>query len=501
MGLDIGQTGCKATVFDERGEQLAAAYREYPTLSPRPGWAELDSGQVVDRCLEVVREAAAACEDPVRTLGITSQGEAFTPVDRSGAFLGNAMITFDTRSAGITRTWSRAYGVEGLYRVTGHTAHPMFSLFKLLWIRENRPEVFSGADRFLCFEDLLQHRLGLRPRIAWCLAGRTMLFDIRRHRWDPGILDAVGLEEARLAEPAPSGTVAGTLPDETARSLGLPRGVLVVSGGHDQPMGALGAGVVREGTAMYATGTSEAVTPAFPDPIQSDDLREANICTYDYVVPGMYTTVVFSLTGGNILRWFRDQWAHREQREAEASGRDPYELILENLGDDPSPVLVLPYFTPTGTPYFDAEVCGAVLGLHLSTTRSQVLRGLLEGVAFEMRLNLDILNRAGMGVRELRAIGGGARSEAWMQLKADVLNTPITRVKVTEAAGFASAMLGRAALTGEPPGEIAGRWVRTLGQITPHPERAEFYTRRFAQYRSLYPALKPLGDLGDLEAV
>jgi xylulokinase len=499
MGLDIGQTGCKAAVFDDQGGQLAVSYREYPTLVPRPGWAELDSDQVVQRCFEVIREAAGACGEEVRTLGISSQGEAFTPVDGNGNAIGNAMITFDTRSSGITETWSSEFGVQNLYRITGHTAHPMFSLFKLLWIRENRPEVFSKTDKFLCFEDLLHYRLGLRPRIAWCLAGRTMLFDIRTHQWDWSIMDAVGLEKSRLSEPVPSGQVLEALPVDVARGLGLPREVLVVSGGHDQPMGALGAGVVAEGTAIYATGTSEAVTPAFPSPIQNKDLRNANICTYDYIIPGMYTTVVFSFTGGNILRWFRDQWGERERREAAASGRDAYEILLENMEETPSPVMVLPYFTPAGTPYFDADVCGAILGLHLSTTRSQVLRALLEGVAFEMRLNLDILNRAGMGMQELRAIGGGARSRAWMQLKADVLNMPVTRVKVTEAAGFASAMLGCAALTEEPVASIAQRWVSTLEELVPDPERAEFYTERFDQYRKLYPTLKPLGDLGSPE--
>jgi xylulokinase len=209
----------------------------------------------------------------------------------------------------------------------------------------------------------------------------------------------------------------------------------------------------------------------------------------------MYTTVVFSLTGGNILRWFRDQWGYRERQQAEKTGREAYELLLESIGDKPSPVMVLPYFTPSGTPYFDADVSGAILGLHLSTTRGEVLRGLLEGVAFEMRLNVDILDRAGMGVKEFRAIGGGARSQTWIQLKADVLNKPITRVTVTEAAAFASAILGCSALNGEPVESLVKRWVRTRGEVTPDPERAEHYTRRFEQYKQLYPSLKPLGDL------
>jgi xylulokinase len=319
-----------------------------------------------------------------------------------------------------------------------------------------------------------------------------MMFDIRKHRWDEDILSAVGITPDRLARPVPSGTDVGVIPRDTASSLGFIGEVRVLSGGHDQPMGALGAGVIEPGKAMYATGTSEAITPAFPEPILNDDLFTYNICTYDFTIAGMYTTVVFSLTGGNILKWFRDEWGYREQAEAETTGRNVYEVLLDTMDEGPSPVLVLPYFTPSGTPYYDAEVSGALFGLHLSTKRQEVLRGLLEGVAFEMRLNLDIMDRAGIRIDELRAIGGGARSPAWVQLKADVLDTAITRVAVTEAAGYACAMLGCSALTGEPVESIAGKWVRTEGVMTPNPEKAEAYRERFAQYRTLYPALKEL---------
>jgi len=493
MGLDIGQTGCKAIIFNNLGNQLSHSYREYQTIIPEEGWAELDSKEVSEACFEVMREAQASCsEDPVRALGISSQGEAFTPIGPGGELSAHAMITFDTRAANITDIWSRRFGLKKLYNLTGHTAHPMFSLFKLLWLKENRSDTFKKTTRFLCFEDLLQYRLGIEPHIAWPLAGRTMMFNIKRHCWDKEILDAVGIYPSQLAVPVPSGTVVGRIPHSIAKSLGFSKDVSVVSAGHDQPLGALGAGIVSPGRAMYATGTSECITPVFSDPVLSEDLFTANICTYDYTLKGMYTTVAFSLTGGNILKWFRDEWGQAERREAESSGRNAYELILEKMGASPSGVLVLPYFTPSGTPYFDSEVSGAILGLHLATTREEILRGLLEGVAFEMLLNLEILSRSGIQIDELRAIGGGAKSTKWIQLKADVMNKPITRVKVTEAACFAAAMLSRAALTDEPISSIVKRWVKTEGIINPIPENADIYMRRFEKYKKLYPLMKEL---------
>lgn len=495
LGIDVGTTGCKAGLFREDGRLLKLAYREYPLLSPEKGWAELDSARVMQSGLEVIREAAGSCPgDAVRAIGISCQGEAFTPVSRDGRYLGNGMVSSDARAAGMVAAWSRQFGARRLYEITGHTPHPMFTLFKLLWLREHRPEVWASAARFYCFEELLQARLGLEPAISWPLAGRTMLFNVRTHAWEPEVLRAIGLEPERLAPPVPSGTVVGEVAPRVAAELGLPKGVKVVAGGHDQPCGALGAGVVEPGLAMYATGTVECICPAFDRPIFTDNLFENNLCTYDHTVPGMYTTVAFSLTGGNLLRWFRDQWARVEQEEARRTGVDAYELLLRGMATAPTELLVLPYFTPSGTPYFDARVPGAVLGLRLDTTRGQVLRGLLEGVALEMRLNVEILQRAGLQVREFRAIGGGARSETLTQLKADVLDRPITTLAVTEAGCLGVALLACAAHTKTAPRDLVGAWVAPQRAVEPDPARAAVYHERFADYQRVYPWMREFLD-------
>ena len=491
MGLDVGQTGCRATVYNEHGTKLAFSYREYPTITPENGCAELDSEVVKNACFSVMKDAQHRCPaDPVCCLGISTQGEAFTPIGPEGECLANAMITFDTRAATIAEQWSNRFGIKKLYKITGHTAHPMFSLFKMLWLKNHRPDVFDRAVKFLCFEDFIHHCLGVEPHISWSLAGRTMLFNIRTHRWEQELLEAVGISASKLAIPIPSGEKVGTISSAVARDLGFGEDVVVVSGGHDQPLGALGAGVTSPNRAMYATGTSECVTPAFQKPVLNDSLMRSNLCTYDYAIKEMYTTVAFSLTGGNILKWFRDVWGKPEADAASASGRDVYEVLLEKIGNSPSGLLVLPYFTPSGTPHFDTGVPGAITGLRLSTTREQVLRALLEGVAFEMRLNLDILEQSHIVIKELRAIGGGARSKIWTQLKADVLNKPITTVKETEAACFAAAMLACAKHTGEPLESIVERWVKTGEVIEPNEENASFYTDQFVSYKKLYPAMK-----------
>ena len=492
MGIDIGTSGCKAVIFDDNGKQVAIAYREYDIISKNPGWAELDTDEVTEKCFEVIGQSAASVRDgSVKGVGISSQGEAFTLIDKNGNALCNALVSSDIRANELIRPWTDIFGEEKLYNITGHTPHPMFSLFKLLWIRENSPEIWAKADRILCFEDLLQYRLGIKePSMGWSLAGRTMLFDVVKHSWDNEILDKAGVRKEQLSDPLPSGSLAGYIAPGIAKRLNLSENTFVVTGGHDQPCSALGAGAIESGIAVYSSGTVECITPAFDKPVFTNQLRKSNLCTYDHTAPGMYATVAFSLTGGNILKWFRDQFGDAEVKLARETHRDPYELLIDEMPEKPTGLLVLPYFTPTGTPYFDVSVKGAIIGMDLSTTREEIMKALLEGVAFEIKLNLDILKESGYEVKELRVIGGGARSQKHVQLKADVIGMPITILDVKEAGCMGVAILAKAYATKENVGRISAEWVKPVATV--EPGHTGHYEKKFDTYRKLYTLLKSL---------
>jgi xylulokinase len=493
MGIDIGSSGCKAAVFNEDGQQLSVANQEYDVIFTDDGGAELDSDKVMEKCYQVIQKCTSQVEKhSIKGLGISSQGEAFTAIGAQGQALCNAMISSDMRSQPSINKWLERFSEEKLYQITGHTAHPMFSLFKLLWQKENKPGVWKDAKMFLCFEDLLQLRLGLEPGIGWPLAGRTMMFDVRKHKWSDEILEMVGIDSKQLAKPAPSGSVVGKVAPKIADELGLSHETFIVTGGHDQPCGALGAGVTKPNIAMYATGTVECITPGFNEVILTEELRKNNLCTYDHAVEGMYVTVAFNLTGGNILKWFRDQFGSKEIAEAKSSGINAYELILNSVPKQPSHLLILPYFTPSGTPYFDTNTKGAIFGLRLSTSRGEFIRALLEGVAFEMRLNLEILEKSHYKINELRAIGGGAKSEIWTQLKADVTGKKITTLNVTEAGCLGVAMLACAADTGKSVNDLAAYWVNPVSVVYPQDETKKWYDDRFKIYRNLYKAVKDI---------
>jgi xylulokinase len=345
LGLDIGTGGCKAVVFDREGKELASSFREYPVTHPHPFWAELNPDEVIGRCFEVITEVNAKIPDPVVSMCISSQGEAFTPVGRDGNVLGNAMVSSDARARDIAAAWSRNFGAEKIYKITGHTSHPLFTLYKILWIKENQPDIWKKAKYFLCFEDLFQFSVGTEPKISWSLAGRTMLFDVIRHRWSSEILEATGLKAEKLAIPAASGEIVGTISLSRGKKLGFKNPVKIVAGGHDQNCAAMGAGVIEPGMCMYATGTVECFCPVLAKPSFSAELQQNNLCCYDYTIKGKYTSVAYSLTGGNILRWMRDELGQMEISRAAKTKENPYTLLLDAMPQMPTDLLVLPYFS------------------------------------------------------------------------------------------------------------------------------------------------------------
>lgn len=490
LGLDIGTGGCKAVVFSEAGEELMAAYREYPLIRLNQGWAELDSDNVIQKCFEVIRDVNALVEDPVQAMCISSQGEAFTAIDQNGKILNNAMVSSDTRARELSVSWSRVFGEEKIYKITGHTPHPLFTLYKILWLKENKPSVWAETSRFLCFEDLFQYKVGIEPHISWPMAGRTMMFDVNSHQWSKEILDEVGLSPSRLATPAASGEIAGYIALEIAQELGFKNEVMVVAGGHDQTCAALGAGVTKPGVSMYATGSVECFCPMFETPAFTKELRKNNLCCYDFTIKGKFTTVAYSLTGGNILRWVRDELGQVETDKANESGLNAYTLLLDQMNEEPTDLLALPYFSATGTPYFDTKAKGAIIGLQLTTQKAEIIKALLEGVALEMKLNLELMEQSGMKIDSFIATGGGTRNKCWTQLKADVLNKPIISRNINEAGCYGAAMLAASAFFNQPVALLIERNCIESEIFNPDCNKAGIYEEKFKQYKQLYPLLR-----------
>ena len=244
---------------------------------------------------------------------------------------------------------------------------------------------------------------------------------------------------------------------------------------------------------MVSTGTAEVVEVAMQTPMLTDALREGGISVYRHVVPGLYVAMTLNHSGGLLLRWFRDIFCQSELEEARRLGRDAYDLILAGSPQGPTDLMVLPHFAGSGTPTLDTSSRGAILGLSFATDRATLAKAILEGLTFELRINLDLLRDSGIAIDELRAVGGGARSPLWRQLKADICRVPLRIPHVTEAACLGAALLaGVACGVYRDLDAAVSNTVRLGGQITPDPHSSGAYANRFETYRRMYPALKSL---------
>jgi xylulokinase len=291
-----------------------------------------------------------------------------------------------------------------------------------------------------------------------------------------------------------------------ARELGLSGKVILVSGGHDQACAACGSGVVEAELAMVSTGTAEVVEVALGSPALNETLYKGNISVYAHVVPGLYLAMTLNHSGGLLLRWFRDTLCQEEMRQAQASGRDPYDLILEGTSPELSSLLLLPHFAGSGTPWFDTASKGAILGLTFGASKTDLAKAILEGLTFELRVNLDLLKEGQVAINELRAIGGGARSDLWLQLKADITGIPVVVPRITEAACWGAALLAGAGAgcfpstalrqgSGQGSGhrssaaQAAEEMLQLERRFEPDLERMARYETRYALYREVYPAV------------
>ncbi len=491
LGIDIGSASTKGIVFDPEGRQLASAYREYQEIYPGPNMIELEPPLVWNAVQEVIRElAAATVQDPIETLSISAIGEAFTACGEGGEFVTNTITSMDNRSVAEAESWRADPGAEAVFRITGMPLHSSFTLNKIMWLKAHRPDAHRRTWKYLLWPEIVQVKLGLEPRIDYTLAGRTMAFDLIHKCWSACMLARASMSPDMLAEPIQSGDVVGEIPQAKAAELGLPPGVLVLAGGHDQQMNALGAGIVRQGLAVDGMGTTECISVAFDKPVLTPAMLEYNYCCYPHVKRDMYAAIAFTYSAGSVLRWFRDQFGAVETAEAARTGRDVYEVLLDGLPDGPTGAYLIPYFVGTGTPYLDPLAKGALLGLTLSCDRKTVVKAILEGMCYELNLNVTSLARAGVGIDCLRATGGGSKSPTWLQIKADVTGKRIVTLNVTETGCLAGAILGAVAkgYYGSVD-EACGALVQERSAFEPQEPNHSKYQEHYEVYRGIWPAI------------
>ncbi len=498
MGVDVGTSATKGLVISDDGASLALARRSYSVAFPAAGLAEIDPRTVWAAVRDVMQELAARTRDQgdaVRAIALCVSGNESTPVDRSGHPLYPTVMGTDSRSADVAAWWERTVGRWGVYSVTGIPVHPMHPLVRLMWLRDHEPAVFRRVDKMLCWEELFGYWMGAGPVTDLSIASCTMAFDIRDRRWSADLLAVAGIDPAVFPRAVSSGTPVGSMSAVLAGELGFAVPPVIVAGGFDQPMAALGAGQLAPGDAGVGTGSWEALLVVCPQPRLVPELLDAGYPFGCYVAGDLYYTAANNPGAGSVLQWFRDALGGQEVALATRTGQDAFDLLVAQATSSPTSLLVLPHFEGSYNPWMNPRSRGVFAGLSLRTTKADLIKAVLEGITYELRENVRRLEAAGVEIGELVATGGGARSDTWLQLKADMTGKVIKTVNVEEAGCFAAACMAGVG-TGVYPDVAAPvrELVRPRKVFLPRPDHQEFYEAMAPKYRRLYEALAALGD-------
>jgi xylulokinase len=497
LAIDIGSSRCKAVIFAATGEILAQHAVAYTPEFPTPSHAEMNPDRFWRAVCHCSQAVSKDLSDPVRALCLNSHGETFVPVNGRNEAIAPAILNQDNRATEETVWLERTFGRKQLFEITGLVAHPMYPVPKLLWLRRHRPDVFASSVRFLSVIGYVLSRLGLPAYIDYSLASRYLAFDIRQRRWSEEILAATEIKAECLPTPVPAGTVAGKLDAAAGSQLGLSPGTMVVMGGHDQPSGALGVGAIGSGRVADSMGTYECLLAASDQPRLTDAALAASLNSYCHVVPDKFVTLAY-FPSGIMIKWFHDLLYGEAHGEGVfAQGGDPsyaesihYATLEREAAAGPTGLCITPNLIGTCNPDFNPHARGIISGLSANTTRSQIYKGILEGIACELSQTIDILANAVGEFREIYVTGGGSRSALGLQLRAALSGRRLHVMECPEAV-----CLGGAILAGVASGEYGSLReavelvVRDVSLVSTDTAVAAAYAVQAKQYRCLRSAL------------
>ncbi|MCX7680992.1 MAG: xylulokinase [Anaerolineae bacterium] len=492
LGIDVGTTGSKAVLIDADGVVRASATTEYPMYTPRPLWAEQNPADWWSATVASIRRVLGEGDvaPQVAGVGLTGQMHGLVLLDAAGEVLRPCIMWNDQRTASQCAAITAQLGAETVLRLTGNPVLPGFTAPKIVWVRENEPEVYARIARVLLPKDYVRYRLtgGFFSEVSD--ASGTSLFDVGNRRWSDEMLQALEIPREWLPEVTESPVASAQVSAEAARETGLLAGTPVVGGGGDQAAQAVGTGIVAEGVVSATLGTSGVVFAA------SETYRmepQGLLHAFCHAVPGQWHLMGVMLSAAGSFRWYRDTLGDAERAIAAETGRDAYDVLTEaaaGVAPGCEGLIFLPYLTGERTPYPDPNARGVFFGLTLRHSKAHLTRAVLEGVAYGLLDSLELMRALGLAIEQVRVSGGGARSALWRQILADVFNTPIVTVNVTEGAAYGAALLAGVGAGVYPTVAAAcERAIRLTGETQPGPAAA-IYADYYPRYRALYPALK-----------
>lgn len=439
--LDLGTTGCRTFIFDLAGAIIASDYQEWGSFYPSPAFVEQDANtwwESIKKTMETAITKSGVDKSEIISLSVTNQRETIVPIDIDGNPLHNALVWQDRRTTDQVEFIKNKIGADKIYETTGLTIDPYFSATKILWFKDKKPEIYQKTHKFLLVSDFILYKLTGQFCTDFSNASRTMLFDIKNLRYSDKIASELELDLDKMPEAIESGVDIGEITsDETA----FDKKTLVITGAGDQQSAALGVGVIAPGDIKCTTGTGSFILAYLGEP--KFDPKKRVLCSC-HAIPGAWVQEASIFTSGAALRWFRDQIGTKECSIAEAEGKDPYDVMIEEAKTSPigsNGLLLIPHLVGAGAPHWNPYARGILFGLSLGHQRKDLYRAVLEGVAYEVRKNIEIFKELGVDTKELKLTGGGSRSDLWNQIYADVLGITCVRNVIEEATSLGAAIL------------------------------------------------------------
>jgi len=495
LGIDVGTTGSKSLLINEKGQVTASATVEYPMYTPQPQWAEQDPQDWWRATVESIKRVLAeskANPGQVVGVGLTGQMHGLVLLDRDGAVLRPCIMWNDQRTGPQCAWITDKVGSRRVLQLTGNPVLPGFTAPKIVWVREHEPRIYERAAKALLPKDYIRYCLTGEFATEVSDASGTSLFDVGYRRWSGEMLEALDIPIEWLPECYESPVVSGHISKAVAEITGLRVGTPVVGGGGDQAAQAVGSGIIEAGLVSVTVGTSGVV---FASTDKFTVEPEGRLHAFCHAVPNKWHLMGVMLSAGGSFRWFRDTLGQTEKEVASLIGKDPYELLTGEAARAPAGsegLIFLPYLTGERTPYPDPNARGVFMGLTLRHDKTLLCRAVLEGVAYGLCDSLGLMKNLGLEIRQIRASGGGARSDLWRQILADVFDTELVVINVTEGAAYGAALLaGVGAGVYKDVSEACRQTIEVVQRTEPVKKNAALYQEFYPVYRSLYGALKP----------
>ncbi len=484
LGIDVSTTGSKALLMGADGKVVTVASSPHTLQPPRPLWSEQDPREWWQAVCISVRSALKQANldaGAVAAIGLTGQMHGLVLLDRAGEVLRPAILWNDQRSQAQCDEIHRRVERDKFIHITGNLALPGFTAPKILWVKENEPEVYARTAHVLLPKDYVRHMLSGEFAMDKADGSGTVLFDLKARGWSGTILTALEIPHSWMPPLYEGPEITGYLTAQAAKATGLKAGTPIMAGGGDQSAQAVGVGAVTPGIIGLTVGTSGVVFAPTPSAMVEPDGRLHAFC---HAVPGMWHLMGVMLSAAGSLQWYRDTLAPGMS----------FDDLLEEAEAIPAGsegLYYLPYLSGERTPYPDPLARGALIGLTLRHGRGHLTRAVLEGVAFGLKDSFTLIQQAGVGeINQVRASGGGTRSQLWMNILASVLEADLSSVGAVEGAAYGAALLA---------GVGAGAWadvttacaqVVKLTRINhPAEPQVEIYRKMYPFYRELYPAL------------